>query len=263
MTTLVGIFIGIGAVIFAIIQVSQRDVDSINTLADIYINFPAFMIVAGGMLAATLIGHPLSHLVQGFKTFFKVFFKKDGNFALIEEFMAFSDAYRKNGIPGLENRLKKYQKKNLLKEGLTMAVNGHSTDEVKDYLAISASRKYDREMIDYYVFRTMGRTSPAFGMVGTLVGLIFMLNVMGSDPSKIGPFLAVALVTTFYGLIMAHLIFNPMGNKIQHQAELNLRIRKMEMDGVFYILKELHPSYIEDQLLAHSLPVHQKRMSKK
>jgi chemotaxis protein MotA len=117
-------------------------------------------------------------------------------------------------------------------------------------------------MLDYFVFRTMGRTAPAFGMVGTLVGMIFMLRNMGGDPSKIGPFLSVALVATFYGLILAWILFNPMGNKLQHQAELNLRVGKMEIDGITYILAKSHPIYIKDQLSYFMAPNMRKKLLK-
>ncbi|MDI6642102.1 MAG: MotA/TolQ/ExbB proton channel family protein, partial [Elusimicrobiota bacterium] len=85
-------------------------------------------------------------------------------------------------------------------------------------------------------------------------GLIFMLRVMSESPEGIGPFLAVALVTTLYGLILAHLIFNPMGNKLLHQAEINMRIGKMEIEGIMYILKKQHPIYIKDQLSGYIPP---------
>jgi len=76
---------------------------------------------------------------------------------------------------------------------------------------------------------------------------------MGGDPTKIGPFLSVALVATFYGLVLAWIFFNPMGNKLQHQAELNLRVGKMQIDGINYIINKSHTIFIKDQL-AYFLP---------
>jgi chemotaxis protein MotA len=252
MTTFLGIILGISAVIYAIIDTSSQQVRTITSYKEIYINMPAFFLVFGGTLAATLIAHPIQHLGHGFQGFMKMFFKKPFNFSeRIDEICEFSDAYNKRGVAGLEEKFNAYEKDNLFKKGIQMVINGYSAEDVMDFMDISTSRLYDREMIDHYVFRTMGKTAPAFGMVGTLVGLIFMMNVMGKDPSKIGPFLAIALVATFYGLIFTNLFFNPMGNKMLHVAELNLRIRRLEKDGIWYILKKQHSIFIRDQLLSY------------
>ncbi|MFC2061683.1 motility protein A [Elusimicrobiota bacterium] len=260
-TTIFGILMGLGIMVFAIIKVTQQDPTAVNSVIDIYLNLPAFLIVAGGILASTLIAHPLSHLFRGIKAFFIVFIRPEFNFiGTILNICNFAQAHSKNGIPGIEEELKKYKPNNIIKDGLNMFVNGYKFEEIQEFLETSAARKYDTDMIDYYVFKTMGKAAPAFGMVGTLVGLIFMLSIMGDDPSKIGPFLAVALVTTFYGLILANLIFSPMGNKLQHHAELNFRIGKMETEGVMYVLKKQHPIYIKDELSSYVPPKLRKKL---
>ncbi len=260
-TTIFGIFLGLGIMVYAIIEVTQQDPTAVTTVTDIYLNMPAFLIVAGGTLSATLIAHPLSHLVRGVKAFFVVFTRPEFNFVnLVKDICVFSQTYTQDGVQGLEGKLTTYKRRNLIKDGITMLVNGYNEKEITEFLETSTSRKYDTEMIDYYVFRTMARSAPAFGMVGTLVGLIFMLSIMSDDPSKIGPFLAVALVTTFYGLILANLIFSPMGNKLQHQAELNYRINKMEIEGMMYIIKKQHPIYIKDELSGYLPPKQRKKL---
>ncbi len=262
-TTLFGIIMGLGVMIFAIIKVTQQDPSAINSVTDIYINYPAFMIVAGGTLASTLIAHPLSHLFRGMKAFFVVFIRPEFNFTkIINDICNFSQVYVKEGIPGLEKKIEEHKTNNMVKDGLAMLVNGYKPEEIQEFLETSVARKYDTNMIDYYVFKTMSKAAPAFGMVGTLVGLIFMLSIMNDDPSKIGPFLAVALVTTFYGLILANLIFSPMGNKMIHQAELNFRTDKMEAEGVMYVMKKQHPIYIKDALASYVPNKQKKRLFK-
>lgn len=252
MSTMIGIVLGIAAVIFAIIDTSTQEAHAVTSYTEIYINMPAFFLVFGGTMAATLIAHPLQHLCHGVKGFFRMFFKKPFSFdERIDEICEFSEAYNKRGISGLEEKMNAYVKDNLFKKGIYMVVNGYPAENVMEFMDVSTSRLYDREMIDHYVFKTMGKAAPAFGMVGTLVGLIFMMNIMGKDPSKIGPFLAIALVATFYGLIFTNLFFNPMGNKMLHVAELNLRIRRLEKDGIWYILQKQHPVFIRDQLRSH------------
>jgi len=262
-TTVLGIFMGLGIMVFAILKVTQQDPSAISSITDIYLNMPAFLIVAGGTLASTLIAHPFSHLMRGVKAFFAVFIRPEFNFVkAINSICKLSQIHLKEGIPGLEKELTSTKQKNILTEGIDMLINGYKPDEISEFLETNTSRKYDTNMIDYYVFRTMSRAAPAFGMVGTLVGLIFMLSVMNDDPSKIGPFLAVALVTTFYGLILANLIFSPMGNKMIYQAEVNFRIDKMEVEGVMHIIKKQHPIYIEDALVNY-LPLKQRRKLQK
>jgi chemotaxis protein MotA len=258
-TTLFGIVIGVGVMVYAIYKVTTQDPTAVESIYYIYLNLPAFLIVAGGTVAAALIAHPLSHVFSGVRSFFKNFFSAEFNFAArVNEICDFSQAYVKDGVSGLEEKLALYRQRNLVKDGLQMFVNGYKIEEISEFLETSLSRKYDMDMVDFYIFRTMARSAPAFGMVGTLVGLIFMLSIMGDDPSKIGPFLAVALVTTFYGVLLANLFFLPMGNKNQYRAEINYRIGKMEMEGVMYVLKKQHPLYIKDELAGY-LPLKQKR----
>lgn len=249
MPTLLGIVLGIGLMIVAIILTSKQDPSAAKSLFEMYVNPSSFMIVFGGTIAATLIAHPFGHLIRGFKAFFIVFTRGPGNFIKpIEDICNFTTVYTKGGITSLEEELKKYKQNNLIKDAITMIINGFKPEEVRDALDVSISRKYDRETIDVYVFRTMARAAPAFGMVGTLVGLIFMLRVMGDNPQGIGPFLAVALITTFYGLILAHLFFTPMANKLLHSAELNLRIGRLILEGIMLLVEKKHPLFIKDQL---------------
>ena len=260
-TTILGIIIGIGVMIYAIIEVARGDPGKVIGLKDMYLNMAAFLIVMGGMIASTLIAHPFPHIVRGFVAFFVVFIRKDQDFVSIISFMCdTSMAYAKNGIAGIEEQIKLYKKEDILKDGLTMIVNGYKMEEVQECLEVNIQRRHDREMIDYYVFRTMGKSAPAFGMVGTLVGLIFMMRVLAESPEKIGPFLAVALVATFYGVVFANLIFNPMANKLLYQAEYNMRIGRMEIEALEYIMKKQHPMYIKDRLVSYVPPNQRKRL---
>ena len=253
---------------YAIVETAKRSTLALTTggisLTDLYMNVPAFLLVFGGTLSSTLVAHHLSHMMRAFRAFFAVFVHGEFKFVnAIEDICDFSQVYTKQGVQGLEEKLKSYRGESILKDGVTMIVNGYKPEEIKRSLVVSMQRRYDRENLDYYVFRTMGRTAPAFGMVGTLVGMIFMLRNMGGDPTKIGPFLSVALVATFYGLVLAWLFFNPMGNKLQHQAELNLRIGKMQIDGITYILNKEHSIYIKDQLAYFMAPNQRQKLFKK
>ncbi|MCB4792682.1 MAG: MotA/TolQ/ExbB proton channel family protein [Elusimicrobia bacterium] len=263
-TTLIGIVVGFSVMVIAIIEVTQQNAAKVMGVQEMYLSIPAFLIVMGGTVAATLIAHPLSHLVRGFYAFFVVFIRKEYNFVdAIEEICDASARYTKNSIQGLEEKLTTYKNDDLLKDGMTMLVNGYKTEEVYEYLETNIQRKYDREMIDFYVFRTMGKTAPAFGMVGTLVGLIFMMRVLSENPEKMGPFLSVALTATLYGVVFANMIFNPMANKLLFHAEYNFRIGRMQIEGLMYILKKQHPIYIKDKLSVYMPPSQRKQLYKK
>lgn len=255
MTTFLGIILGLGLMAYAIFEVSQSKPGASTSTLSLYLSLAAFFLVGGGTLASTLIAHPFSHLMRGLRAFGLVFTRRSVSFVkAVEEICEFSEVHIQKGITGLEEKLKQYKSRDLVTDGIAMIVNGYTLEEVASFLETSLQRRYDREMIDVYVFKTMARAAPAFGMVGTLVGLIYMLRVMGDAPDKVGPFLALALVATFYGLVLAHLVFYPMGNKILHHAELNLRIGRMQIEGVSYIHKKLHPIYIKDQLSAYVPP---------
>jgi chemotaxis protein MotA len=253
-TTMFGIIFGLGLMAYSIYETSQNAAHMAGgaatlTITQLYLNPSAFLLVFGGTVSSTLIAHQMSHIIRAIKAFVTVFTKREINFIkIIEDICEFSVLYTQQGATGLDQKLKTYKIPNMIKDGIAMIVNGYKPEEIKRSLEINLHRRYDREMLDFLVFRTMGRTAPAFGMVGTVVGMIFMLSEMKGDPSKIGPFLSVALVATFYGLVLAWIFFNPMGNKLQGQAELNLRIGRMEIDGIMYVLEKQHPVYIKDQL---------------
>lgn len=245
---------------YAIFLVATQEPQALGSITAIYLNIPAFLIVTGGTLSATLIAHPLYQLVSGVFAFIKIFTRSAGGEfkAEIEEIAELSSAHMREGIPGLSKKLKEYPDNNELKDGLNLYINGYGKEDIEKYMETGIARKYDKDLIYYYVFETMATYSPSFGMIGTLVGLIFMLMVMGDDPSKIGPFLAVALITTFYGLILSKLLFGPMGNRFLHHAEVHHRLGKMRIEGVKHILNKQHPIFIRDCLASYLLPKYRK-----
>ncbi len=263
-TTLFGIILGVFLMVIAIIETSHLDPTAQKSVYEFYMDLPALFIVLGGTIASTLIAHPFSHIIRGVKAFFIVFFRQEFSFVkVIEDICEFAQLYSQKSIPGLEEKLKTYKEDSMLRDGIHMIISGYRQEEIRKALEINISRRYDREMIDYYVFRTMGRSAPAFGMVGTLIGLIFMLRSLGEAPEKMGPFIAVALVATLYGLILANIIFSPMGNKLEHHAEINLRIGSLQLQGVMYIIEKRHPVFIKDQLSHFMAAAQRKKLFKK
>lgn len=267
MTTFFGFVIGLGLMIGAIILTAKESETAMHvtpTLYQLYLNPGAFMLVFGGTLSATLVAHPFTHLLKGFKGFFIAFTHGAGDFITpVEEICDFATSYTKGGVLALEEKLKDYKKESLLKDAIGFIINGFKPDEVRSSMEIAISRRYDSEYIDVHVFRNMGKVSPAFGLVGTLIGLIFMLQVMGDNPKSVGPFLSVALTATLYGVIFTNLIFNPIANKLTHRAELNLRFGKLTLDGIMLILEKRHPIFIKDKLSVFVPPAQREKLYKK
>jgi chemotaxis protein MotA len=129
-----------------------------------------------------------------------------------------------------------------------LLLTGYRGDELREMLENVTEAIYEKNMSTAYILRTMGSYSPAFGMVGTLVGLIIMLDNLGGDSSKLGKGLAVALLTTLYGVLMSHLIFKPAAEKIQQKEEL-IKFRNMLLTEGFVLLSESQDSItIQDKL---------------
>ena len=110
--------------------------------------------------------------------------------------------------------------------------------------------------------KTLGTFSPAFGMVGTLIGLVFMLFNMGGDPGAMGPAMAVALLTTFYGSVLANLIFNPFSEKLDLRNKENADAHKLMIEGLLLIWQKRHPLDVKDMLTSHITPDERKQFYK-
>lgn len=245
MTALIGIILGMSVMVIAIIEVKAP--------FESFINVPSFFIVVGGIIASTLTAFRAQDLFNSLLAFLVVFFR--GQPTAVREVEAISHlsaAYGQEGVAGLEEALKKI-KGSQLKDGLQMFLNGYKWEEVHQTMEASIELRYEREQTQVKLFRNMGKAAPAFGMVGTVVGLIFMLGQL-SQPEKIGPFLAVALTATLYGLFFANVIFHPMAEKISVVSETNITIGKMYVDGVKLIIEKRHPLYVKDRLAGYVAP---------
>ena len=123
------------------------------------------------------------------------------------------------GLPAVGRRAQEGFVRSVLVFGVELLITGYDGQEVRDTLQDATDNTYERNMVQVNIFRSMGGTAPAFGMIGTLIGLIVMLDTMGSDPSALGAGLAVALNTTLYGVLLARLIFVPAANKLQQDRK--------------------------------------------
>jgi len=246
MTSLVGIILGMTVMAIAIVEVKAP--------FKAFINVPSFFIVLGGIIASTLTAFRAQDLFNSLWAFLVIFFRGQINVAKeIEEIAKLSGIHAQEGVGGLEEAVKK-SRGTPLKDGLQMFLDGYKWEEVLQTMEAAIALKYEREQTQVKLFRNMGKAAPAFGMVGTVVGLVFMLSQLRDKPDEIGPFLAVALTATLYGLFFANVIFHPMAEKIAVVSETNLTIGRMYVEGVKLIMEKRHPLYVKDRLAGYLAP---------
>jgi chemotaxis protein MotA len=218
----------------------------------------SIMIVLGGTLAATSIAFRL-HEVRRVFVITKFAFQKP-KFVLhelVRDIIDLAKKQKEGGPSVLESELANI-KYPFLQDGVTFITQGHKLEEVRAILEQRESFRYKREQHEADLMKTMGTYAPAFGMVGTLIGLVFMLFGMGADDSSggggignIGPSMGVALITTFYGTILANLIFNPFAEKIKSRNKENVQAFQIIIEGVCMLHQKKHFYDVKDKLTSY------------
>ena len=243
------------ATVFGIFSAFALVITAITTGGGLssFINIPSFMIVAGGTLGATLINYPLKDVLKvGGILKNAVFQKKNTPQEWIPIFVDFATKARKEGVLSLEGTVSK-MKDPFLKKGVQMAVDGLEPQNIKEILETEIEFIRSRHRLGVDLFASMGAFSPAMGLIGTLIGLVQMLQSM-EDPSSIGPAMAVALITTFYGALMANVLFLPISGKLRTRSEEELFVKELMVEGVMAVTKGDNPRIVEQKLHAFLSP---------
>ena len=211
----------------------------------LFINIPSVMIVFGGTLATLMIRFGLNDVINASKVVMNAFFTKTSKPAeVIQEIVNLANIARKNGLIVLEQQP---IEDDFLKKSIMYCVDGHEADFIEEVLKKEVSLTVERHNAGRSIFGSMGDAAPAFGMIGTLVGLVQMLANM-DDPASIGPSMAVCLLTTLYGAVLANLIFLPIADKLALRSQEEERNRRLIIEGVLGILKGLNPRVMEEFL---------------
>ena len=249
LATVIGIALAFGLVISGIMSGSSLM---------IFIDVPSMLIVGGGTIGATLVNYPLSHMFGVLRVFKQAFLTKSQSPAqIITQFMEYANRARREGILALEPLLRDI-KDDFLRKGLQLTVDGLEPQTIQEILQTEVSYLEDRHEAGANLLATMGSLAPALGMIGTVIGLVQMLQRM-SDPSSIGPAMAVALITTFYGALLANLLFNPMSGKLKLRSKEEVLVREMIVEGVLSISKGENPRIIEEKLNSYLPPKERRR----
>jgi len=251
--TIIGILSGIGLVIGSILM---------NSGLDIFIDIPSLMIVIGGTIAATLINYPIKEFLKVMGLFVKVFVSKTENPGqVVDKIVDLGNVAKKEGLLALEKSLKE-EKDEFLTKALQMTVDGLPVEVMEAQLRQEISVNRSKHKVGWEIMGAMGTYCPAFGMVGTLIGLIQMLADL-SDPGTIGPKMAVAMITTFYGALFANLIFLPMSGKLQRRSATETTHKSLLFEGVLGIRNGENPKVMRERLMIYVEENNKKPKSKK
>ena len=225
----------------------------------LFINIPALMIVVGGTLGATMINYPLKDVFGVLNVVKKALFTKNIPVdELIKRFLGFAKKSRKEGILALEGEIKDVTDE-FLKKGVQLSIDGLEPQEISDVLETEVDFIRSRHQMGAEIFTTMGTFAPALGMIGTLIGLVQMLQTL-DDPGSIGPAMAVALLTTFYGSIMANIVCLPIAGKLRTRSKEEVLAKEMSIQGIISISNGDNPRILEQKLLAF-IPPNQRESS--
>jgi len=221
-----------------------------------FIDYPSVAIVGGGALTAALLSFPLRDVLKVPKVVKHALFNKtrDPN-ELIRELVHFAEVARRDGILSLENSVRDI-KDDFLVSGIQMAVDGTDPELIETILESELDAIEERHGTGKALFDNLGKYAPAFGMIGTLIGLVKMLANM-SDPSQIGAGMAVALLTTMYGALVANMFALPVADKLAKRSSEEMFIKQIILRGVMAIQSGDNPRVVEQKLKTF-LPVAQR-----
>ena len=219
----------------------------------LFINIPALMIVVGGTLGATMISYPLKDVIGVSNVVRKALFTQNISIKdLMSRFLDFARRSRKEGILALESEIKKVNDE-FLKKGVQLSIDGLEPQEISNILETEVDFIRSRHQLGAEIFTTMGAFAPALGMIGTLIGLVQMLQSM-DDPSTIGPAMAVALLTTFYGSVLANIVCIPIAGKLKTRSKEEVLTKEMAIQGIISLANGDNPRILEQKLMAYIPP---------
>ncbi len=240
--TLIGIVAGFGLFITAM---------ALGGSLMAFVNTSGLLIVVGGTLAATLVNERLGHVMSTFKIVMNAFVDRLSDpKLLVPRIMELAGKARKEGLVSLENEPIDDP---FLARGVRLGVDGLSPEQVISMLRTELAALRGRHERGQKILRFLGSTAPPMGLVGTLIGLVQMLRTL-DDPAAIGPSMAIALLTTLYGAILAFLVFTPLAEKLEKRSREEQEARMLAIAGVESILKGENSLVIQSKLEAYMPP---------
>jgi chemotaxis protein MotA len=219
----------------------------------LFVNVPSMMIVLGGTLGATMINYPLKDVMRAISVAKNAFTPRNLTLKdIINQFLTFGTKARREGILSLESDLEDLEDP-FFHKGLQLSVDGLEPNSIREIMETEVEFLRSRHQLGAEIFTTMGTFAPALGMIGTLIGLVQMLQSM-EDPSSIGPAMAVALLTTFYGSVLANLVCIPIAGKLRTRSKEETLAKEMMTEGILSLTRGENPRILEQKLFAFLPP---------
>jgi len=238
--SIVGLLLGISLLVISIMI-------SPGASFGAFVDYPSLMVVIGGSVAAVLVCFPLKSFLNMGRVLKNVFFNKPEDISeLIEQIVSLAETARRDGLLALEGRVEEISNPFIVL-GIQMAVDGTRPEVIEDIMRTEMDAVATRHSNGKKVLEQMGRFAPAFGMIGTLLGLIIMLGQL-DNPDNLGPGMAVALITTLYGAIVANVFFLPCAEKLALISKYELLAMEVVVRGIMAIQSGENPRVIEQKL---------------
>ncbi|NLT96251.1 MAG: flagellar motor protein [Clostridia bacterium] len=251
--TFLGLFSGIIVIVISILI--EGGLSSFWSISSLFI-------VLGGTLAATMVNYPMSQFVGSIKIM-QIAFKDQviEPAETINTIVAFAEKARREGLLALEAEAEALDEP-FLKKGIQLIVDGTDPELVRSILETELNFVEERHRQGAQIFESMGASAPAFGMMGTLIGLILMLTNL-EDPSKIGPGMAVALITTFYGSVLANLFFIPIAGKLKIRSGKEILNKELMLEGILSIQAGENPRIVAEKMKSFLNPIERNKLERK
>lgn len=221
-----------------------------------FVDGPAMLIVIGGTFAVTLASFSLRELLSALSTMLRSLFRQasDPRSAALTV-LQLADQARRNGVIGLQSEAEKMSNEPFLSRAVTLVVDGTPSEDIDRLLQQEISASAQRRRSSAEVFRRAAEVAPAMGLIGTLVGLVQMLGNL-DDPASIGPAMAIALLTTFYGAVLAYMVFSPLAAKLERDTDETQLIHSVYALGATSMGRKENPRRLEMLLNATLPPTH-------
>ncbi|MFA5138136.1 MAG: MotA/TolQ/ExbB proton channel family protein [Elusimicrobiota bacterium] len=245
--TIMGILVFIGLAVAAILQ--AEGVKGFIPFA----NMEALLLVMGGTFCATLVNYPLKQIVGLGKILRKVMFQSlEDTTYIVGTFVGLAQKAKREGFLALQADLATIEN-DFLKRGVQMVVDGADQEFIRNMLETEIGFIRERHKIGQEIFNAMGTYAPAFGIIGTVMGMVLMLNSI-EDVKAVPRRMALALAAAFYGLASGYLLFLPMGGKLRRRSEEELLVKEIVVRGVLLLQSGAAPSVVEANLKAYLEP---------
>lgn len=255
--SLLGVIFGLFLIVSAVALATNNPL--------IYLDMPALFIVLGGSIAAAFMGFHSSDVITAFNAIGWMLKKpkstREGLNTEIGRLIKWAYLVQQKGVNALENEIKNVPVNDpVIKYCLELVVTNHGPAELRNMMLTAVDSEFENKTAAVAVLKNMGASAPAFGMIGTLVGMVAMLDQMGSSPTNmtatIGTGMSLALIATLYGVVLARMVFLPAASKLLQKEETERFRNVMVVEGLAMLADKKSPRYMQDRLNSYLEPMH-------